>query len=148
MMGAAMSGRGADIRGSGRGMEGMSGMMGSMMGARGMNGTDAKKNVTTLTRTDFLIQFVWSPKPDEIPKDPEELKTKLEEMRTQLFEAQKGAVVTLPDEKTIEAASLKQSKALDSALQQAVQQSTGTDPAAPAAPTTPTPPSTPETPKK
>ena len=151
MMGGMAGGgaRGADQRRSGKGgMDGMAGMMGGMMGGMGMNSADAKKNLTTLTRTDFLIQFVWSPKPEDIPKDPEELKTKLQEMRTQLFEAQKGAVVTLPDEKTIEAASLKQSKAIDSVLQQAVQQSAGADPAAPAAPATATPPAAADTPKK
>ena len=121
-----------------------------MMGGMGMNNADSKKNLTTLTRTDFLIQFVWSPKPDEIPKDPEELKTKLEELRTQLVEAEKGSVVTVPvDEKAIEDASLKQSKAVDADMQQAVQPGAGgavnpSAPQPPAAPATPTPPATPK----
>ncbi len=41
---------------------------------------EAKKNLKYLTRTDFLLQFVWMPvKPEAQPKTPEELKTKLEE---------------------------------------------------------------------
>ena len=146
-MAGAMGGRGGQAAGGGKG--GRGGMEG-MMGGMGMNNADSKKNLTTLTRTDFLIQFVWSPKPDEIPKDPEELKTKLEELRTQLVEAEKGSVVTVPvDEKAIEDASLKQSKAVDADMQQAVQPGAGgavnpSAPQPPAAPATPTPPATPK----
>ena len=44
-----------------------------------------------LTRTDFLLQFVWVPvKPEIVPKTPEELKTKLEEEAKKLAEAEKA----------------------------------------------------------
>ena len=36
-------------------------------------GRRGKKQMKTLTRTDFLLQFVWKPpKPDELPKTEEE----------------------------------------------------------------------------
>ena len=48
--------------------------MGGMMGGR-MTDAEAKKQLKTLTRTDFLLQFVWKPpKPEELPKTEEEHK--------------------------------------------------------------------------
>ena len=74
--------------------------------------------MTFLTRTDFLLQFVWVPvKPDNQPKTAEDLKAKLEEIANKLTEAEKayaGDTSTAKLEETIEAESLKKSKALDS----------------------------------
>ena len=49
------------------------GMMGEgMMGGR-LTDAEAKKQLKTLTRTDFLLQFVWKPpKQEELPKTEEE----------------------------------------------------------------------------
>ena len=112
---------------SGRGMMGGGMMGGGMMGGGAMgNSKDGitKKDLKTLTRTDFLLQFVWVPvKPENQPKTPEELKTKLDEITTKLAEAEKAYAVDTSSEtleKKIEAESLKKSKqALDSALDKA-----------------------------
>ena len=73
-----------------------------------MNPTDAaaKKKLVTLTRTDFLIQFVWQPpKPEERPKTPEELNAKIAETVQADDRAQtKTTVVVIPKESDIEAA--------------------------------------------
>src|SRR5262249_25585869 len=101
---------------------------------------------TFLTRTDFLIQFVWQPKPEEKPKTPEEEKTKLEDITKTMLEAQKNnTVVTLPKESDIEAASIQQSKVIDTALQKAQQKAAAPAPGAPAAsaPAAATPPAAP-----
>ena len=63
-------------------MGGSMGGMSEMMGMHGRHGwacrataADAKKQLKTLTRTDFLLQFVWKPvKPEELPKTEEERK--------------------------------------------------------------------------
>ena len=58
----------------------------------GMMGTSAqeKDKLTLLTRTDFLIQFVWQPpKPEDQPKTEEERKEKLAEIEKELAEAAK-----------------------------------------------------------
>ena len=70
-MGGMMGGMG------GRGQaEMMAGMMAGMMGGRGMMGTDpeAQKKLVKLTRTDFLLQFLWKPvEPTPAPEpEPEE----------------------------------------------------------------------------
>jgi type IV pilus assembly protein PilM len=97
------------------------GMGGGMMG--GGAGAVKKGDVTFLTRTDFLLQFVWVPvKPDAQPKTPEELKTKLEDIATKLAEAEKAFTAdpqTAKLEEAIEAESKKKSKAIDSALDKA-----------------------------
>jgi type IV pilus assembly protein PilM len=111
--------------GSGEGMQAMmqrmgGGMMGGMMG--NAPGAVSKKDYKMLTRTDFLLQFVWVPVlPDAQPKTPEELKTKLEEIATKLNEAEKAYTADASGklEEQIEAESLKKSKALDSALDKA-----------------------------
>jgi type IV pilus assembly protein PilM len=103
-----------------------SGMMGSGLSSLGMMGSGmmgplgdaAKKNLTTLTRTDFLIQFVWQPpKPEEMPKTPDDLGTKLETIVKNVTEAEKNkSAVTMPRESDLEALSRKQSQELTSAL--------------------------------
>ena len=65
----------------------MRGMMGRMMGGMAAawparrQQAELKKQSKTLTRTDFLIQFVWKPlKPEERPKTDEERDEKLKEI--------------------------------------------------------------------
>jgi type IV pilus assembly protein PilM len=129
-----MRGGGAAMMGSagGMGKTAGGGMMGAMRGmmsgmGAGMMGNAsagvAKKDLKLLTRTDFLLQFVWIPKPGSLPTTPEELKTKLEDEAKKLAEAEKAYA---PDtgaaklEETLEAESLKKSKAIDSALERAL----------------------------
>jgi type IV pilus assembly protein PilM len=151
----------------GRGMEMMRGMMGggSMgnyaammrnmggMGAMGgLNQDDATKKLKTLTRTDFLIQFLWKPKPpEELPADPEARKAKLEEkaaevkgMIEKMEEAQKqksGTAVTIPSAEEIEKASAQKSSELDAAIAKAL--STLSNPNAPGEATAPGAPAAP-----
>ena len=84
-----------------------------------------RRTMKNLTRTDFLLQFVWEPvKPEAQPKTPEELKTKLEEIAKKLSEAEKEYTpdtATAKLEEAIEAESLKKSKALDSAIDKALE---------------------------
>jgi type IV pilus assembly protein PilM len=103
--------------------------MGMGMGMR----NEAEKNLVTLTRTDFLIQFVWQPpKPEEAPKDDEEKKAKLEEITKQLVEAQKNSpVITIPKEKEIETALVKQSQEVTKAIEQGATAPAGGAPAGP-----------------
>ena len=139
-MGAGGSG------GMNSGMMGMGGGMGSggmmdprmMSGGMGMMnppGAATKKNLTTLTRTDFLIQFVWQPPTaEEMPKTPEEFKTKIEEITKELTDAQKDSTVVIPKESDIQALSLKQSQAISSALSKAATAPPAAPPAAPGIP--------------
>ena len=112
---------------SGR-MEGMmggmpGGMMGRMEGMMGGRGTaETKIQLKTLTRTDFLLQFVWKPpKQEELPKTQEEQKTKLDDLVAKMTEAQKNnPAVTMPKLEEIQAVSLKKSEEVDSQLQKAL----------------------------
>lgn len=115
--GGAMPGM---MPGMGRGM-GMPGEMGMGMGM-GMGSAAAKKKLTTLTRTDFLIQFVWQPLTDDEKPKPEEIKDRLAEIRKNLTEAQKdSSVVTIKEgEADLEAASLAQSKKVETDIQNAL----------------------------
>ena len=99
----------------------MGAMGGGMMGGR-MNDADAKKQLKTLTRTDFLLQFVWkTPKQEGPPKTEEEQKKSLEEVVTKMTEAQKNnPAVTMPKAEDLQAASLKKSEEVDSKLQNAL----------------------------
>jgi len=145
MQGKGMSG-GMGMMGSGMGSggmmpPGMEGMMG-MMGRSGMgmnpNDKEAEKKLTKLTRTDFLIQFVWQPKsPEEQPKTKEEYKEKYDEEVKKLVEAEKGKTEVKIDEASIEKASIAESKAVENALSKPAG-ATGTSgtPAAGAASTT------------
>jgi type IV pilus assembly protein PilM len=106
------------------GMSGMSGMMGGMGGAMGKFGSSKDKDkIKTLTRTDFLLQFVWVPvKPESLPKTPEERKTKLDEIAKQLSDAKKDFTPESPSkvEEAIVSDSLKKSEAIDSAISKAM----------------------------
>jgi type IV pilus assembly protein PilM len=140
-MGDMMKMMGAMGNRGGAGQTGMMGMdmqadmmrrMTGMGGVSGMGGAnDLKKKEITLTRTDFLLQFVWFPVKAEEKLKPgsEEEKTKLDEVRKQLVEAQgKGSEVVIK-ESDIETASLNQSKAIDSELTKALSAATKGQPA-------------------
>jgi type IV pilus assembly protein PilM len=112
----------------------MRGMMGGPMGRGGMmpgNDAEAKKRIKTLTRTDFLIQFLWKPTPAmELPDDPEQRKAKLDEQAAkakELFdkmnqaEAQKSSsAVTMPSAEEIEKASKQKTSELEAAITKAL----------------------------
>ncbi len=148
-------------------MGGSMGGMGGMGGGGMMNDAESKKNLTLLTRTDFLIQFLWKPTPaEELPEDPEQRKTKIEEQTTKLkdviekmkqAEAQKNSsAITIPTAEEIEKASKQKTSELEAAIAKALapEPAAGTAPApgaaapgappgtsgAPAAPVAPTPP--------
>ncbi len=120
-MGGPMGGmKGAGMMG-GSGNASMQAMMERMGGGYGVNkmsDADAKKNLKTLTRTDFLIQFLWVPvKPEDRPKTPEERAQKIKEIATAMLEAEKNnSAVKIPDQEAIEAASLKKSEEINSEL--------------------------------
>ncbi|WP_406699822.1 type IV pilus assembly protein PilM [Singulisphaera sp. Ch08] len=130
-------------------MPGMPGMMGGGYG--GLAGKEAKKLVKH-NRTDFLIQFVWQePKPEDVPKTPEERMTKLQEISKSLREAETNkTMITAEREKEIEKESLKQSQVVQKAMIQgaAAAASATATPAGPTAPAAPgAPAATPATPK-
>ena len=107
---------------------------GSMMGGAGMAGgvnAEAKKNIKTLTRTDFLIQFLWKPTPaEELPEDPEQRKAKLEEraakakeMHEKMTQAEgqkNSSAVTIPSAEEIEKASKQKTSELETAITKAL----------------------------
>jgi type IV pilus assembly protein PilM len=133
MMGGGMGGQVNMGSGAGSGMmRDMNASMGRGTMGAGMGGGGAiggtpgavsKKDLKLLTRTDFLLQFVWIPvKPESLPKTPEELKTKLDDEAKKLSEAEKayaGESGSTKLEEAIEAESLKKSKAIDSAIEKA-----------------------------
>ena len=99
-------------------------MMGGMMPGMGNSAAAKKQQLSTLTRTDFLIQFVWqAPKPeDRLKPGSEEEKSKLGEIRAQMVEAEKNqSVVAIPKEEDVAKASLQQSSALDGEMRKAQQ---------------------------
>ncbi|HWT82030.1 MAG TPA: hypothetical protein VN648_24860, partial [Candidatus Methylomirabilis sp.] len=115
--------------------KGMAEMMRSMMmGGAGMAGgvnAEAKKNIKTLTRTDFLIQFLWKPTPaEELPEDPEQRKAKLEEQAakakemhekmTQAEGQKNSSAVTIPSAEEIEKASKQKTSELETAITKAL----------------------------
>jgi type IV pilus assembly protein PilM len=141
MMGGMGSGRSGMARGGMGGMDGMrAGMMGMrMMGMPGMQGNDAemKKQLKLLTRTDFLIQFVWKPvKAEERPKNPEERNERLKSLLADLKKAEeKNPAVRAEDiERQLESASRKKSDQLDSQITNAVGAGGGAAPGAGGAP--------------
>jgi len=150
MMGTGMAGRGM-MEGMksmemGSRMPGMAGMgaMGTFGGANKMSDAETKKKLKTLTRTDFLLQFVWQPtKPDDQPKTKEDLEAKLKAETAKLTEAEKNFTAdgAAKLEEAIEAASLQKSQAVDSALSKAMTAANPSGVAAPpGAPTAPGPP--------
>ena len=136
--GGMMGGSGGGYAGAvgGKGMTEMmrSMMMGGMMGGGGMAGganAEAKKNMKTLTRTDFLIQFLWKPTPaEELPEDPEQRKAKLEEQAakakelhdkmTQVEGQKNSSAVTIPSAEEIEKASKQKTSELETAITKAL----------------------------
>ena len=156
--------KGSMMGGGGYGAAMKGGMMESMMrgaGGMGMYGmgsmgmspaadAEAKKKIKTLTRTDFLIQFLWKPVvPEALPEDPEERKAKLEEQAAKvkdqikewidkMTEAEKqkdSSAVKIPSAEEIEAASKAKTKELESAIGKAM--STLSSPPAAGAPGAP-----------
>jgi type IV pilus assembly protein PilM len=151
MMRAMMGNRGAGMSGGYGSMQGsmQGGMMGgkggygammqSMMGGGGMYGAgmggaadaEAKKRMKTLTRTDFLIQFLWKPPAADdlkLPDDPEKRKAKEDELTAKIKDfidkmkdAEKNnSVVTIPSAEEIEKASKQKTSELESALTKAM----------------------------
>ncbi len=148
MMGSGMSGMGMPGMGPGMGMPGM-GMPGmESYGPMGMRGNlpQEKDKLTTLTRTDFLIQFVWQPpKPEDQPKTEEERKEKLAEIEKELAEAEKSLpTVAAPTEQQLQKESLEKSEVVTKDLlkAQAQQPVPGTAPATAVPGTTPAAPGT------
>ena len=150
--GGRMGGVGGGGGDSGMGGQGMAGMMGGMMG-RGRNagfgnnagGVDAKKLVK-LTRTNFLIQFVWQPPTAEKPAKP------IEDIRKDLIAAEsdeknKGAIAALDlskVEQKLDQVSVKSSENLIKAQDALETKAANAANAAPGAPaTTPATPTTP-----
>jgi type IV pilus assembly protein PilM len=127
--GGAMGGgaMGGGMGGGGMGRMGRMGEMGGMgmgmgeMGGR-LNDKDAKDKLKLLTRTDFLLQFVWKPvKPDELPKTEEDQKAKIKEIVDKMLEAQKNnPAVTMPKAEELQAASLKKSAEVDTKIEQSL----------------------------
>ena len=117
--GAAADGRRHDGR-HGLGMDGRQ-TMGGMGGGSPDDGRRGEEKLKTLTRTDFLLQFVWKPpKPEEQPKTEEEAKAKIKEMVDKMTEAEKNnPAVTMPKVEDLQAASLKKSEELDAKIQKA-----------------------------
>jgi type IV pilus assembly protein PilM len=130
---------------------------GGMYGPNMPGMPDAKSKLSTLTRTDFLIQFVWQPPTAEDRdklKDPEEFKTRLADEIKKIRDAEKeNSEVKVKAsekeiEKAIEKASRQQSQEIDSALEKAEQAATPTKKDAAPAGTAPAPPAaSPGTPK-
>jgi type IV pilus assembly protein PilM len=130
MMGGRAAGGGMmpGMAGAGR-MEGMMGgrmaggmgMAGGMYGQAGGAQAELKKQMKTLTRTDFLIQFVWKPKKeDERPKTKEEETEQLKKIVADLTEAEKNnpaVKVSKEDlEKDLDAASRKKSEQIETQI--------------------------------
>jgi type IV pilus assembly protein PilM len=148
MRGGMSGGAGAGAGGYGSAMSGKGGMgemmmrqYSSMAGAGGMGGgaaadAEARKNIKYLTRTDFLIQFLWKPVTAEpLPDDPEERKAKIAEQEAKvkdqikdwidkMSEAEKkkeNTAVKIPSMEEIEASSKQKTKEVESAINKAVE---------------------------
>ncbi len=103
--GRAMGGEGMMMGGPGMGGAGMAGAGGMMGGGPGMGGDATKKAQTTLTRTNFLIQFAWQPPTTAAPPKA------MDEIRKELLEAEKvKGSVTTPTEDELDKASQQASQ--------------------------------------
>jgi type IV pilus assembly protein PilM len=148
MGGAGMGSGGYGSQMGGKGMQEM--MMRGMGSMAGMGGggaaaeAEAKKKITTLTRTDFLIQFLWKPvPPEEMPTDPEARKAKIEEQAAKVKEMidkmaeeekkKSDAAVKIPSAEEIEKASSQKSRELEAAIAKAVSALTNPTAGTPAA---------------
>ncbi len=99
---------------------GMGGMGGGPMRGKTTD-AQAKPKLKTLTRTDFLLQFVWKPpKQGDLPKNDEEQKKRISELITKMSEAQKNNPAVKIRLEDLEAASLRKSDEIDSQLQKAL----------------------------
>src|SRR5262249_8539097 len=117
--GMMMGGRGGMMEGMMRRMGGMGGPMGPGMMGIGGETAEMKKQMKMLSRTDFLLQFVWKPvKPEDGPKTDEERNEKIKSVLADLRKAEEKnpAVRTGDIEKQLEAASRKKSDQLDSQM--------------------------------
>jgi type IV pilus assembly protein PilM len=110
-------------------MAGMMGGRGGMMGGMGGMDPDAQKKLVKLTRTDFLIQFLWKPaEPTPAPTTEEEQKAQIEkrvadakEIFDKMKEAEKNnPVVTVPKDDEIEKLSSKKTADLENAINNAL----------------------------
>lgn len=114
-------------------------MMGTMMPGGGIGATAKGKDVSYLTRTDFILNLVWQPpKPEDQPKDADEAAKKAEDLVKAMNDAvkQKG-YPTLDDAALAKAATKASIDATAKALieeKAAVEGNTGA-PATEAAPT-------------
>jgi type IV pilus assembly protein PilM len=125
--GSKQGGMQGSIQGGMQGASGYGQMMGRMGGRMGMGmgnpaDAEAKKNLKTLTRTDFLLQFIWQPpKPEDQPKTDEERDAKIKEIIEKVTEAEKkNPAVTMPKVEELTKASLKKTQELDSKIQNAI----------------------------
>ncbi len=107
--GAGYPGMGGPSAGARPGMGGMGGP--GRFGGGGNDASASKVKVQTLTRTDFLIQFIWQPPTAEKPAKP------IEEIRKELLAAEsdeknKGAVRSVESnvEQALEQESIKESR--------------------------------------
>jgi type IV pilus assembly protein PilM len=76
-----------------------------------------RPKLVTLTRTDFLIQFVWQPPKGSEKPTPEALKTKIAEITKQMKDAEKNKTeITLPTETAIETVSKAASREVETVL--------------------------------
>jgi type IV pilus assembly protein PilM len=116
---------------------------------RGFPNDPNRPKLVTLTRTDFLIQFIWTPPVQEGPaksaeEQKAELTTKIAEVTKQMREAEakkSNTVVTLPKETDIENASKAASREVESAASKPAAPAGAAPAAAPAAgATAPAPP--------
>jgi len=120
-MKAMGSGRGGNNEGMMRGMMGNMGAMSSAYGQPGGAQAELKKQLKTLSRTDFLIQFVWKPlTEEERPKTDEDRAEKLKKIMADLTEAEKNnpAIKVSKEEmeKELNAVSRKKSEQLESKI--------------------------------
>jgi type IV pilus assembly protein PilM len=112
------------------------------MGPGGIS-ADASKNVTTLVRSDFVIQLVWKPlKAEDTLKDVKEIQDELNKAQELTKGSIQAASVSEADlEKASQAASERARQAMENAIKAASGPAPGTTPAtaAPAAGASPVP---------
>ncbi len=135
----AMKGMGSGQMGGGMERMMMGNRMGMMSGMPGGQDADMKKKLKTLTRTDFLLQFIWKPLPaDQQPKTPEDRIEKLKIIVADLNKAEEKKPQVRSDQeqtaKLLEAASLKKSEQVESQISQQLAPATGGTPGAPTPP--------------
>ena len=121
-MSSAYSNQGQNQQSRGGGMAGMT-MSGGYPGASNMGGAMGanKEDLKTLTRTDFIIQFVWQPPTkEEMPATDEEAEQKVQEILTAMQESEKDLQGVAKVD--VEALSKKSFQRSEQALEQARQE--------------------------